>query len=142
MKSVINIWDETQGKYVGIPLPKGPKGDKGDKGEQGEQGLQGERGFSGLVPSVTVPYSLNITVSANTETIIEALNGDINIQLGEPIEGYANEWIFIITQGETAYNIYLPTVQWTFGIAPKFLSNSTTEVRLHYRGGTLQGVWI
>lgn len=33
MKSVINIWDEAQGKYVGIPSLKGEKGDKGDPGQ-------------------------------------------------------------------------------------------------------------
>lgn len=29
-KYILNVWDETQGKYVGIPAIKGDKGDKGD----------------------------------------------------------------------------------------------------------------
>lgn len=36
MKNVINIWDEAQGKYVGIPSLKGEKGEKGDKGDPGQ----------------------------------------------------------------------------------------------------------
>ncbi len=135
---------------------KGPKGDKGEQGIQGKQGIQGirgiqgpkgdkgeqgPRGFSGLVPQKNVPYSANITIPANIETVIDVLQGNISVSLGSPISDYSNEWIFIITQSETAYDVVLPEIDWQLGIAPTFLPDSITEIRLYYKGSILQGVW-
>lgn len=83
----------------------------------------------------------NILVISGTVKEIPTLTGAVTITLGEPINGYDNEWCFTITQGETAYTIGLPIIEWILGIAPTFSANTTTEVRLHYKGDTLEGVW-
>ena len=75
-------------------------------------------------------------------TYIAELAGDISITLGDSVPDYDNEWAFSITQGQTAYEVTLPTVNWQAGIAPVFAANTTTEIRLYYIGSTLKGVWI
>ncbi|MDD6308218.1 MAG: hypothetical protein PUB07_02540 [Clostridia bacterium] len=126
----------------GIQGVQGEQGLQGIQGERGEQGIQGERGFSGLNPLIQVPYAASLTVSANTMTYIAELAGDISITLGDSVPDYDNEWAFSITQGQTAYEVTLPTVNWQAGIAPVFAANTTTEIRLYYIGSTLKGVWI
>ncbi len=138
----------------GVQGPKGEQGEQGIQGIQGVQGIQGiqgpkgekgekgEMGPSGLVPSVTISYTADVTVEANTETEIEELEGDITVSLGVAVEGYSNQWMFIITQGSIAYNVTLPSnIEWTLGIAPTFLANTTTEIILYYLGDKLRGVW-
>ena len=125
----------------GIQGEKGPKGDKGDTGDVGPQGEQGERGYSGLVPQQTVECAYDIILLANTHTVINTLTGDINITLGDAVNGYANEWIAVITQGDTAYSVNLPNIEWQLGIAPTFAADTTTEIRLYYVDSTLKGVW-
>ncbi len=95
----------------------------------------------GLMPIIDLPYSPEIVASANQMTHISELEGDIFITLGERIEGFDNEWCFVITQGETAYNVALPEILWVLDIAPAFDAGSVTEVRLHYKGEQLEGVW-
>lgn len=101
------------------------------------------RGYSGLVPSVIQePYGI-IKLTANTETVVPITISDITFSLGDAVAGYSNEWILVLTQGETEYNIdFFPEVEWQLGIAPRFEANTTTEVRLFYVGNTLKGIWI
>ncbi len=104
--------------------------------------LIGPRGHSGLVPKVTKPYSWLVIPAVNTETEIGELTGDISITILHVVSSdYSNEWIFTITQGDTAYDVALPEIEWQLGIAPTFSANTTTEVRLYYIGDTLKGVW-
>ncbi|MBQ6848109.1 MAG: collagen-like protein [Clostridia bacterium] len=121
---------------------QGEKGDKGDKGDQGEQGIQGATGPSGLLPRQSSPYYQEVSVPANTMINYNELTGDFNVSLQNGISGYDNEWDFTITQGDTAYNVILPTVYWGFGIAPAFPANTTTLCRLYYIGNTLCGEWV
>lgn len=107
--------------------------------------------FSRLFPKTAVRSGGGeVTVAANTVTEVEQLWNDISITLGQPIEGYDNEWIFTIHQNDTdAYAVSLPDVEWSYGIAPTFAPGSITEVRLYRVCGTfynppdgiLRGVW-
>lgn len=99
-------------------------------------------GAEGLVPSRSVPYAPSVSVAANTMTSIGTLTGACAITLGEGVEGYDNEWGFIIEQGETAQTLTLPSVAWGLGIAPSFAANSVTQCRLYYISDTLCGEWV
>ncbi len=110
-------------------------------GEKGDKGDRGERGYSGLVQKQSRTYSPAVSVPSNVLVDIAALEGDIGISLGEGVVGYDNEWVFTVTQGEVAYNVMLPAIEWTLGIAPVFAADSVTEIRLHYKGERLMGVW-
>lgn len=130
--SVLKIRDESGNVHEVLAL----------KGEKGEQGVRGERGYSGLVPKVSVNYAAMVEVASNTMTAIGTLTGAVDIFLGEPINGYDNEWDFTITQGETAQDVALPTIAWGLGIAPAFPPSTTTLCRLYYVGETLCGEWV
>ncbi len=59
------------------------------------------------------------------------------------IAGFVNEWVFTIIQGATAYSVNIsPAVVWDRGFAPSFAADTVTEVRLTYKGDTLEGVWL
>lgn len=98
--------------------------------------------FRGLAPKVTIEYASDVTIPSTVMAEIAQLTGDITIILGDGIEGYDNEWCAVITQGETAYNVVLPEIKWGLGIAPTFLANTTTLLRLYYISGTLCGEWV
>lgn len=105
--------------------------------------LKGDKGDTGVMKYKSVPYADLVTVKPHEVSDIATLEGDIEIQLGEAVEGLDNEWCFVITQGATAYNVTLPVAEWRqLGIAPSFEANSTTEVSLYYRNGILMGVWL
>lgn len=96
-----------------------------------------------MTPKVIETLSAgSIVVSSKVIKEIPLVTGDITITLDEGLDGYCNEWIFIIHQGETVYNINLPNIEWDRGFAPNFSPNTVTEVRLWYKGNTLQGVWL
>lgn len=124
------------GAFIGETGPQGPNGDTGPAGERGP------RGYSGLVPAVSISWAAEVTVPANTKSSIATLEGATTITLGEPVEGYDNEWPFVVAQGETAYDIVLPVIEWHGGYAPVFGANSRTEVRLWDDGDVLKGVWL
>ncbi len=104
-------------------------------------GQNGARGASGLLPLTEVPYAPSVTAAANTVTRIGKTEGALALTLGTAVSSYDNEWVFVITQGETAYDIVLPVIHWPLGIAPTFSENSTTKVHLFYVGDLLYGVW-
>lgn len=104
--------------------------------------IVGPRGYSGLVPSSQVPYAASIIIPANEKKYIETLQGGIIIGLGEPVSNYDNEWVFVVTIGNTAYNVSLPDILWQNGVAPVWAANTITEVRLFYKGNVLCGVWL
>ncbi len=103
--------------------------------------LISEKGENGSYKTATIPYNTHVIIPVNTECIISELEGSIEISLGEKTEDFSNEWVFIITQGQNTHDIVLPEISWVLGIAPTFSSNSITEVRLHYKGDILEGVW-
>ncbi len=94
------------------------------------------------IATVSIAYASEITVAPNTETNISTLTGDIQISLGAPIAGVSNEWDFVISQGDTAYDVVLPEIVWGLGIAPTFSENTSTMCRLYYVGDTLCGEWV
>ena len=98
-------------------------------------------GGSSLFPEVNIPYSPSVEIAANNKSIIAQLTGNITLTLGAGVENMDNEWAFVITQGNTAYTVTLPTVNWVLGAAPLFDKNSTTYVMLYYVGDTLCGEW-
>lgn len=104
--------------------------------------LLAERGASGCFPRLSVPYGEAVTVIPNTQTDIGTLTGDIEISLGDGDGIYASEWCFTLSLEQTAHDITLPEVRWVCGIAPVFAPDSTTEVRLWYKGDTLEGMWL
>ena len=93
-------------------------------------------------PLSDVDYAENVVAQANRMTNISTLTGNINISLGDAVSGYDNEWDFAVTQGDNAYDVALPTVNWGFGVAPSFSANTTTVCRLYYIGNTLCGEWV
>ena len=93
-------------------------------------------------PLSDVDYAENVVAQANRMTNISTLTGNINISLGDAVSGYDNEWDFTVMQGDTAYDVALPTVNWGFGVAPSFSANTTTVCRLYYIGNTLCGEWV
>lgn len=97
--------------------------------------------LSGAMPKNTVPYTSNITVPANQMIVIDTLLGDITVTLGDGLLGYDNEWDFTVTQGQTAYNVVLPLIEW-IGDVPAFEANTVTQARLFYKGEVLMGVAI
>ncbi len=104
--------------------------------------LLSARGMSGVLPIKETASQSSLTLDANKMTSIAALCGPCELILGEDCPDCDNEWAFILRQGETAYDVILPEIEWTLGIAPAFAPSSVTEVRLHYVDGTLKGVWI
>lgn len=96
---------------------------------------------SGLFSIVDIPYATAITITPNQVNNISTLSDAVTITLADGIEGKDNEWCFIIAQGETAYDVALPEIEWDRGFAPSFLANTSTEVRLYYRNNVLKGVW-
>ena len=135
----------------GVMGPKGDRGEQGVKGDQGpqgiqgipgEQGIQGERGYSGLIPRQRSPYYSEVIVPANTMVNYNQLTGEFSVSLGSAVSGYDNEWSFTITQGDYAFDVFLPTIHWGLGIAPTFSANTTTLCRLYYLGTTLCGEWV
>lgn len=126
MANALNIWDEKAKQYVGLPVLKGDKGD---------------RGYSGLVPTIEVPWSSEVVIPANCDVEPIVLQNDTIFSLGETVEGYSNLWLFAISQGNTAYNVTLPEAKWTLGVAPTFRINTTTQILLYYVGEELRGIW-
>jgi len=96
-------------------------------------------GLSGLMPLVNAPYASALMLDANTHIVIDTLTGAITLTLGPPVAGFANEWVFTVTQGATAQNVVLPVIKWVPAM-PTFAANSTTEVRLYYVGSQLNGM--
>lgn len=101
-----------------------------------------EREYGGLMPRQSSPYYREVTVPANTMVNYNQLMGNFSVSLGKAVSGYDNEWSFTITQGDNAFDVFLPTVYWGFGIAPTFSANTTTLCRLYYLGTTLCGEWV
>ena len=81
-------------------------------------------------------------IRANVANVFPELTGALEINFAPAADGLDNEWIFIITQGETAQSITLPKIEWYLGIAPSFEANSVTEVRVHVVGDKYKGVWL
>ena len=65
-KYILNVWDETQGKYVGIPAIKGDKGDKGD---------------TPVIPIANETVLGLVTPAAKTDDMIEKVGVDTNGKL-------------------------------------------------------------
>ena len=65
-KYILNVWDETQGKYVGIPAIKGDKGDKGD---------------TPVIPIANEAVLGLVTAAAKTDDMIEEVGVDTNGKL-------------------------------------------------------------
>lgn len=63
---ILNVWDETQGKYVGIPAIKGDKGDKGD---------------TPVIPIANETVLGLVTPAAKTGDMIEEVGVDTNGKL-------------------------------------------------------------
>lgn len=63
---ILNVWDETQGKYVGIPAIKGDKGDKGD---------------TPVIPIASEAVLGLVTAAAKTDDMIEEVGVDTNGKL-------------------------------------------------------------
>lgn len=63
---ILNVWDETQGKYVGIPAIKGDKGDKGD---------------TPVIPIANEAALGLVTAAAKTDDMIEEVGVDTNGKL-------------------------------------------------------------
>lgn len=63
---ILNVWDETQGKYVGIPAIKGDKGDKGD---------------TPVIPIANETVLGLVTPAAKTDDMIEEVGVDTNGKL-------------------------------------------------------------
>lgn len=63
---ILNVWDETQGKYVGIPAIKGDKGDKGD---------------IPVIPIASEAVLGLVTPAAKTDDMIEEVGVDTNGKL-------------------------------------------------------------
>lgn len=62
MSSILKIWDEDKGAYVGIPTVTGATGPQGEKGDTGPQGPQGPKGDPGIeVTGATVGQTVKIT---------------------------------------------------------------------------------
>lgn len=101
--------------------------------------------ISPAIPITNIPFADNITLPSNCEVHIITdsgrLEGAVTFSLGEAVNGLSNEWIVVIAMGETEYDVVLPEIQWTLGIAPSFSANTTTEIRLYYMGNALKGVW-
>ena len=103
---------------------------------------ENEKEHSGLMPRRSSPYYSEVTVPANTMVNFNQLMGNFSVSLGKAVSGYDNEWSFTITQGDVAFDVFLPTVYWGLGIAPTFSANTTTLCRLYYLGTTLCGEWV
>lgn len=63
---ILNVWDETQSKYVGIPAIKGDKGDKGD---------------TPVIPIANEAVLGLVTAAAKTDDMIEEVGVDTNGKL-------------------------------------------------------------
>jgi hypothetical protein len=107
----------------------------------GRDGGPGPRGYSGLLPAVTAPYASTLEAMANTVTTL-TLSGDTAVTLGDPVEGYDNEWDIIIPMPSPVVTLILPVVTWGLGAAPIFDAGSTTMIRLYYLGAILCGEWM
>lgn len=81
-KYILNVWDEKQGKYVGIPAIKGPKGDKGDKGDVGDTGPTGPDGVGIQDISQTVVSDADGGVNVITFTMADGRTYSINVRNG------------------------------------------------------------
>lgn len=101
------------------------------------------KGSSGLVPRVELPAAVDgcRTLYPN-RMYCATVKADEQFLLGDPIEGFDNEWDLQLTQGETAYQIALPVICWGLGVAPTFAANTTTVCRLYKIGDTLCGEWV
>ncbi len=105
-------------------------------------GQRGERGSSGMLPLDPGNGNTVQTVRANTMLVMNLGNATGGVNLGDPIEGYDNEWGLTLTVGDPIAQIYIPTTHWGLGIAPTFASNTTTVIRWYYVGETLCGEWV
>ena len=81
-------------------------------------------------------------IRANVVNVLPRLTGALDITFASATDGLDNEWVFIITQGETVQSVTLPEIEWYLGIAPAFEANSVTEVRVHAVGDKYKGVWL
>ncbi len=81
-------------------------------------------------------------IRANAAYVFPELTGALEITFADADDALDNEWIFIVTQGESEQSITLPDIDWYLGIAPTFEANSVTEVRVHAVGGVYKGVWL
>ena len=63
---ILNVWDETQSKYVGIPAIKGDKGDKGD---------------TPVIPIANETVLGLVTPAAKTDDMVEKVGVDTNGKL-------------------------------------------------------------
>ncbi len=81
-------------------------------------------------------------IRANVVNVFPELTGALQINFAPAAQGLDNEWVFIITQCETAQSVTLPKIEWYLGIAPSFEAGSVTEVRVHAVGETYKGVWL
>ena len=71
---ILRVWDESQGKYTGIPVAKGEKGDPGSQGLPGPQGPPGPGIVVELLWENASPTS---TFAAQTVTVSELVNYDM-----------------------------------------------------------------
>lgn len=105
----------------------------------------GESGVYMFAPVETnMPYATEVTIAPNKMTVIDRLEGAIDISLAPGTAGLHNEWDVTITQSTSdAFAVTFPSeVHWGFGMAPTFDVNTTTICRLYYVGETLCGEWV
>ncbi len=100
------------------------------------------KGESGMIPRTalgvcTTGYNLSPNV-----LFCFTLGGNSRLGMVNEKSDFDNEWAFEVTQGDTAYELSLPTIRWGLGVAPTFAANTTTLCRLYKVNGTLCGEWV
>jgi hypothetical protein len=106
-----------------------------------DTGVKAEGAYQEALPKTHREYSENVEIEPNIEIVFGELRGAFNVSIIQGESDLSNEWLFVITQGATAYDVVLPTIEWV-GDAPTFEANTTTKVALFYKGNTLMGVAV
>ena len=81
-KYILNVWDETQGKYAGVPAIKGARGDRGEKGDKGDTGQAGPAGVGINSVSQTASSDADGGVNVITFTMTDGSTYSINVRNG------------------------------------------------------------
>ena len=81
-KYILNVWDETQGKYAGVPAIKGARGDRGEKGDKGDTGQAGPAGVGINSVSQTASSDADGGVNVITFTMTDGRTYSINVRNG------------------------------------------------------------
>ena len=81
-KYILNVWDETQGKYAGVPAIKGARGDRGEKGDKGDTGQAGPAGVGINSVSQTASSDADGGVNVIAFTMTDGSTYSINVRNG------------------------------------------------------------